>query len=122
MVYVLSKRSELLFQAAPIFKYTIMKHSLPNDVRLLLKEWEYLGFNNLRESADFVLANAEWNILVRGIEFKENHLAVVAAWRDVMLGHEVRRGVQTVVPTCSSIDLFSSPSFGGKVSKTGFDD
>lgn len=99
-----------------------MNHSLPRHVRILLKEWEYLGFKNLRESAEFVLANADWYLLVKGVKFKENHLRVVAAWREEMQGHEVRRDVTKTGPTCASINLFESPSFGGKVSNKSFED
>lgn len=107
---------------SPLFKYTIMNHSLPRHVRILLEEWEYLGFKNLRESAEFVLANSDWHRLVKDFKFEVDHLITISIWRVEMLGHEARRSTYTPVSTCSSINLFESPSFGGKVSKQGTHD
>lgn len=99
-----------------------MKHTLPNPVKSLLDQADNFGFSCSREAAEYILANADWYLLLKDVSFKEYERAAINAWREVMLGHEVRRGAYTPVSTCSSIDLFESPSFGGKVSKQGFDD
>lgn len=96
-----------------------MKHSLPNPVKILLEQADYLGFSCSREAAEYILANADWYLLLKDVSFKEYERPAINAWRDETLANELVRCTHKPIPGPPSINLFGSSSFGGKVSKTG---
>lgn len=99
-----------------------MKHTLTNPVKLLLEQADYLGFTCSREAADFILANVDWYVLLKDVKFKDHERVIINSWRNDTVASELVRCTQKPIPTCSSINYFESPSFGGKVSKTGGSD
>jgi hypothetical protein len=99
-----------------------MKHELPNNVKQLLEEQDNLGFDHVREAAEYVLANPDWYIQLKGVKYKDYERLCINTWRSDMIANEIIRCTNKPVPPCSSINYWSSASFGGKVSKQGGDD
>lgn len=89
-----------------------MKHNLPPEVQSLLAEWDNLGFERKLEAAEFILANPEWNKLVKRVKFKEAEIAIVNEWRKLMVSNEVAR--RTTVPSFNGTPFHYS-NRGGKV-------
>lgn len=99
-----------------------MKHTLPNPVKSLLDQADNLGFTCLREAAEYILANADWYLLLKDVSFKEYERDIINVWRQETLECEVIRCTMKVVPPCPSMNLRSTDAFGGKVSKQGTHD
>lgn len=96
-----------------------MKHTLPTPVKLLLEQAEYFGFSCSREAAEYILANADWYLLLKDVSFKEYERAAINAWREESLANELVRCTHKPITPCASVNLHATSSFGGKVSKTG---
>lgn len=99
-----------------------MKHSLPNPVKSLLDQADNLGFTCLREAAEFVLANADWYLMLKDVKYADYERNAINAWRHEMVTNEKVRCTQKIVPPCPSMNFGSTDAFGGKVSKTGSTD
>lgn len=57
-----------------------MTHTLTPEVSALLEKWENLGFITKKQAAEFILANENWNELVK-VDFDKRDIQVVNEWR-----------------------------------------
>lgn len=58
-----------------------MTHSLTPEVSALLEKWDNLGFTCKKQAAEFILANENWNELVKGTALDKKDTQVVNEWR-----------------------------------------
>lgn len=64
-----------------------MTHTLPSEIAILLDKWDNLGFTCKKEAAEFILANKDWNELVKEV-IEEVDCKVVNVWRERIINVE----------------------------------
>lgn len=58
-----------------------MTHPLPHHIAAILETWDNLGFTCKREAAEFIVANENWNELVKDTDLDKKDTQVVNEWR-----------------------------------------
>jgi hypothetical protein len=75
-----------------------MTHKLPLHIHEFLHTWDNMGFTSKREAAEFILANKDWDTLVKQ-RIKPEDVAAVNMWREKIWNAErghalVRKGIE----------------------------
>lgn len=62
-----------------------MTHTLPHHIAAILETWDNIGFQWIAQAAEFILANKDWNELVKDMVFSEADVKTVNEWRRVVI-------------------------------------
>ena len=68
-----------------------MTHTLPTTIAAILDKWDLLGFTCRREAAEFVLANKDWQDLVKDTVFEKEDVERANNWRADTIYQEKRK-------------------------------
>lgn len=90
-----------------------MGHSMPPEINKLIKSWDNLGFDWLSEAADFILANSDWNKLIKGIKLQKDDVDVINKWRMYMVDAEIMKCKIKISSVGTSFQLIGYR--GGKI-------
>lgn len=76
-----------------------MTHTLPHHIAAILETWDNIGFKWIAQAAEFILANKDWNELIKDTVFEEADVKTVNEWRrsiiEVAKDHSLaRKGIE----------------------------